>query len=172
MAALIGALVAAALGALIAIPVRRLGALALALATFALAFVADLTVFDNEPIGKGPIGWSYPLPKLNVFGIVTFDFSQPRTQTMMLLLVFGILTLLIHNLQALDVGPRPMLAVRSSQVAARTSGISPAKSEIMLFALSAGIAGFGGVMLGMTNGFVSNTSARHRSPGCSGSRSP
>ena len=29
----------------------------------------------------------------------------------------------------------------------------------MLFALAAGIAGFGGVMLGMTNGFVSNTSA-------------
>ena len=98
------------------------------------------------------------MPKLNVFGIVTFDFSQPRTQTMMLLLVFGILTLLIANLKRSKSG-RAALAVRSSPVAARTSGIGPAKSEIMLFALAAGIAGFGGVMLGMTNGFVSNTTA-------------
>ena len=76
-----GTLVAAALGALIAIPVRRLGVLALALASLALALALDLTVFQNEDISNGQIGWSYPLPKLNVFGIMTFDFSQPRTQT-------------------------------------------------------------------------------------------
>ena len=158
VAAIMGTLVAAGVGALIAIPVRRLGVLALALASLAIALALDLTVFQNEGISNGQIGWSYPLPKLNVFGIVTFDFSQPRTQTMMLLLVFGILTLLIANLKRSKSG-RAALAVRSSPVAARTSGISPANAEIMLFALAAGIAGFGGVMLGMTNGFVSNTSA-------------
>jgi ABC-type branched-subunit amino acid transport system ATPase component len=76
----------------------------------------------------------------------------------MLLVVFGILTLGIHNLQQSSSG-RAALAVRSSSVAARTSGIAPARSQIALFAVSGAIAGFGGVMLGMTNGFFSNTSA-------------
>ena len=77
---------------------------------------------------------------------------------MVLLAIFGVMTLGIHNLQKSSSG-RAALAVRSSSVAARTSGIAPARSEIALFALAGGIAGFGGVMLGMTNGSFTNTSA-------------
>jgi len=51
-----------------------------------------------------------------------------------------------------------MYAARSSQVAARTSGVSPAKAQIALFALSAGIAGFGGAMYGLTAFSITATS--------------
>ena len=81
LCALIGALCAAAIGALIALPVRRLGAVALALATFALAFVASLIPFDYDPIAKGSFGWPFTgtkgippsqvdraLPSLNIDG--------------------------------------------------------------------------------------------------------
>ena len=42
-----------------------------------------------------------------------------------------------------------MLAVRSSEVAAEASGIAVNRTKIMIFALSAAIAGFGGVLLGL-----------------------
>ena len=169
-AAVTGALLAALVGALIAIPVRRLGSVALALGTFAVAFVADLMFFDYLPIGKGQFGWSIRPPSLDMPGLNQlgswfipkfaghFDFSQPPQQVVALLALFGLLTLLLHNLQRSPTG-RAMLAVRSTEVAARTSGISPGRAQISIFALSAGIAGFGGVMLGMTNGSIARTTA-------------
>ena len=157
-AAIMGAVAAAGLGALIAIPVRQLGVLALALSSLAIALALDLTLFQVEDVSNGQLGWTYPLPRLNLFGITTFDLSQPRTTVLVLLVIFGVITFLIHNLQKSSSG-RAALAVRSSSVAARTSGISPARSEIALFAVAGGIAGFGGVMLGMTNGSFTNSSA-------------
>lgn len=157
-AAVLGSLAAGALGALIAVPVRRLGVLALALASLAIALALDLTLFQMQDVSNGQLGWLYPLPRLDVFGLTTIDLSYPRTSVMVLLAIFGVMTLGIHNLQKSSSG-RAALAVRSSSVAARTSGIAPAKSEIALFAVAGGIAGFGGVMLGMTNGTFTNTSA-------------
>ncbi len=170
-AALAGAVVAAALGALVAIPLRRLGALPLALASLALAFFLDLVVFNVEEIGQGSFGWSIRPPSLDVPVLNEvvdllvkgeqdhLDFSQPVQQFLMLLVLFGVVTLLIHSLQRSASG-RAMLAVRSSEVAARTSGIAPVKTKIAIFALSAGIAGFGGSMLGLTQFSVTDTTAR------------
>ena len=150
VACLLGALVAAALGALVAYPIRRMGTLALALATFALAWVMYFIVFANDDVGNGSFGYTFRYPTVNVLGIKTFDFSKSSTLVCGLLLVFGLITLLIHNLQRSPSG-RAMFAVRSSSVAAQTSGISPAKAQVALFALSAGIAGFGGAMYGLSS---------------------
>jgi ABC-type branched-subunit amino acid transport system ATPase component/branched-subunit amino acid ABC-type transport system permease component len=158
LAAILGALAGGALGALIAVPVRRLGVLALALASLAIALALDLTLFQMQDVSNGQLGWTFPLPRLDLFGITTIDLAQPRTSVMVLLAIFGLMTLGVHNLVQSSSG-RAALAVRSSPVAARTSGIRPAKSEIALFAVAAAIAGFGGVMLGMTNGTFTNTSA-------------
>lgn len=170
-AAILGALGAAVLGALVAIPVRRLGAIALALGTFALAFVADLVPFGVESISHGSFGWTIPAASLDVpvlNDVVDWlvkgpqdklDFSQPQQQVLLLLALFGILTLVLHSLQRSASG-RAMLAVRSTEVAARTSGISPTTAKISIFALSAAIAGFGGVMLGMASFSITNSTAK------------
>jgi ABC-type branched-subunit amino acid transport system ATPase component/branched-subunit amino acid ABC-type transport system permease component len=158
LAAVMGAVVAGALGALIAIPVRRLGVLALALASLALAIALDLTLFQVRDVSNGQLGWTYPLPRWNVLGLVTIDWADPKTEVLALLALFGIVTLGIHNLVKSSSG-RAALAVRSSSVAARASGIAPARSEIALFALGGAIAGFGGVLLGMTNGSFTGTTA-------------
>lgn len=167
VACLLGALVAGIIGAVIAYPVRRLGALALALATFALAWVGYFVFFQNDDIGKGSFGYTFRVPTFDVFGIrlpgwgeqdATFDFARSQQLVLMLLVVFGVITLLIHNLQRSASG-RAMFAARSSEVAARTSGISPAKAQVALFALSAGIAGFGGAMYGLTNLNITHGSA-------------
>ena len=170
LAAVIGALAAATLGAIVAIPVRRLGPVALAIATFAIAFVCDLVPFDYEPISKGSIGWSIRSPTLDLPPLNQvvdwmipgqqdgIDLSQPPVQVLVFLALFGLLVLVLHSLQRSASG-RAMLAVRSTEVAARTSGISPARAKILIFALSAGIAGFGGVLLGIVNFSVGRTTA-------------
>ena len=168
-AALIGAALAALVGALVALPVRRLGALVLALSTFAVAFAADLLFFSYEPIGHGSGGWTIRPPTLDipvlndVADLVMneqqdfLDFSQPQQQVLMLLVVFGLATLLFHSL-ARSASGRAMLAVRSSDVAARTVGISPARQKVVLFALSGAIAGFGGAFYGLVNFSISRSS--------------
>src|SRR5262249_51419389 len=58
------------------------------------------------------------------------------------------LTLVVHAVMRSSSG-RAALAVRSSEVAAEASGIKVNRSKIMMFALSAGIAGIGGALLGI-----------------------
>ncbi len=98
----------------------------------------------------GSFGYSFRPPTFDPFGIHKFDFSKSSELVCALLIMFGILTLLVYNLQRSASG-RAMLAVRSSSVAAQASGISPARAQVALFALSAGIAGFGGAMYGLTS---------------------
>jgi ABC-type branched-subunit amino acid transport system ATPase component/branched-subunit amino acid ABC-type transport system permease component len=138
VAALVAAAVAAAAGALVALTVCRLGALELALATLALAFTAELVIFQIPSVSNGSVGYSIEPP--SVGGL---SFRSPRTLLILLLLLFGGLTWLVHNLMHSASG-RAMYAARSSDVATRTIGHSPDRAKVMLFALSAAIAGLGG----------------------------
>jgi ABC-type branched-subunit amino acid transport system ATPase component/branched-subunit amino acid ABC-type transport system permease component len=149
VACLLGALVAGVLGALIALTVRRLGPLELALATFALAWVVFFLAFQNDNISNSTIGYQFLPPTFDFFGIHTFDFSSSSQLLCLLLGVFGLFALLVHNLKHSASG-RAMYASRSSAVAAQASGISTARSQVALFAVSAVIAGFGGALYGVT----------------------
>jgi ABC-type branched-subunit amino acid transport system ATPase component/branched-subunit amino acid ABC-type transport system permease component len=175
-AALIGALIAAAAGAVIALPATRLGGVYLAIWTLAAAFFCSLVVFGYEPIGKGQLGWTIrapsldfaPLNWLNGFLLhpglpwsvesTPLDFSQVQEQILLFFGVFGLVTLLIHRLQNSASG-RAILAVRSSEAGAEASGVRANRTKIMMFALAAGIAGFGGVFLGLYSFTVSNSTA-------------
>ncbi|MGH9026020.1 MAG: ABC transporter permease subunit, partial [Acidimicrobiia bacterium] len=153
IAALAGAGVAALVGLLVALPVRRLGALELALATLTLAFVGDTLIFQLDEIGNGSTGYLIPTPEIG-----PFDFSESRSMIFLLVVLCAGISLLIHNLQRSATG-RAVLAVRSSEIAARTSGISPARAKLTVFAVSAGIAGFGGVMYASISSPFTNTTA-------------
>ena len=161
-AVLDGAAVAAIIGAVIAIPVRRLGPLALALATLSLAFVAELTVFQLEDVRNGSRGWPVPPLSLETFEaelpLGPFDFTRSEHMAMLALIVFGVITLIIRNLTRSPSG-RAMLAVRSSEVAARTSGIGADWAKVWVFAVSAAIAGVGGALLAVVNSPVNNRTA-------------
>ncbi|MEU9285648.1 ATP-binding cassette domain-containing protein [Streptomyces sp. NPDC048275] len=139
-AAAVGTCVAALLGALVALPALRLGGRSLALATLALAFLADQVLFQMGWLRNGDTGWSIPRP---VFGPV--DLSDDRAMGVaMIVLVVPI----VAALSALRDSPsgRAMLAVRSAPAAAMASGVSVVRTKLTLFTLSAGLAGFGGVM--------------------------
>jgi branched-subunit amino acid ABC-type transport system permease component/ABC-type branched-subunit amino acid transport system ATPase component len=152
-AALVAAVVAAAVGVLVALPSLRLGGLALALATLALAFIGDRLVFQIESVRNGSSGWSVQAPEIG--GV---SFAEPRPMAMLLLFLCLLVTLAISNLERSSSG-RAMLAVRSTDVGARTAGISPVGTKLALFAISAAIAGFGGAMYAAVTSPFTNTTA-------------
>jgi ABC-type branched-subunit amino acid transport system ATPase component/branched-subunit amino acid ABC-type transport system permease component len=138
-AAAIGVLAAVALGLVIALPALRLGGLQLALATLALALLGDNVLFQWKWLTNNQSGWTLPRPNIG-----PLHLSNNRTMAMSLLVVVLVVMLLINNLQK-SLWGRSIAAVRSSEVAASTSGISPLRVKLALFAVSAAIAGIGGV---------------------------
>ncbi|MGW7330202.1 ABC transporter permease subunit [Streptomyces sp. NPDC054840] len=147
----VGTCVAALLGALVALPALRLGGRSLALATLALAFLADQVLFQLRWLRNGDAGWSIPRP---VFGPV--DLSDDRALGVVLVVLVA---LVAAGLTALRNSPsgRAMLAVRSAPAAAVASGVSVLRTKLLLFTLSAGLAGFGGVLYASYNTRITAT---------------
>ncbi|MBG0828680.1 ATP-binding cassette domain-containing protein [Planomonospora sp. ID67723] len=147
----LGVLGATAVGVLVALPALRLGGRILTLATLALALLADQVLFQIDAFSNGTIGW--PLPAL---GLGFADTTDPRVRVVLLLALIGLVGLLVRNLERSASG-RAILAVRSAPAAATTSGISAARTKILLFALASGIAGLGGVLFAISKGSVTAT---------------
>ncbi|WP_371618758.1 ATP-binding cassette domain-containing protein [Streptomyces sp. NBC_00454] len=147
----VGTCVAAVLGALVALPALRLGGRSLALATLALAFLADQVLFQMRWLRNGDSGWSIPRP---VFGPV--DLSDDRAMGVALVILVAVVA---AGLSALRDSPsgRAMLAVRSAPAAAMASGVSVLRTKLLLFTLSAGLAGFGGVLYASYNTRITAT---------------
>jgi ABC-type branched-subunit amino acid transport system ATPase component/ABC-type branched-subunit amino acid transport system permease subunit len=157
IAALIAGVVIAALaGIVVSLPSLRLGGLPLALSTLALAFIADVVVFQIQKLSNQEGGgWIYPRPKW--FGI-SFDSltkSGNRNFALLVLAIVLIVVWLVHNLERSPSG-RAMLAVRSSPVAAEASGVNTARQKFVLFTISAAMAGLGGILYGAYSGNVTN----------------
>jgi len=145
-----GTAVAALLGAVVAIPALRLGGLALSLATLALGFLGDDVLFQWNWFSGGDTGWSIRRPSLG-----PLHFSDNRTLAVTLLLVVLGVAWLIRNLKASASG-RQMAAVRGSEPASASSGISPTMVKLRLFIISAALAGAGGVLLATVNQQATN----------------
>ncbi|MFD5551352.1 ATP-binding cassette domain-containing protein [Streptomyces goshikiensis] len=146
-----GTCAAAVLGALVALPALRLGGRSLALATLALAFLADQVLFQLRWLRNGDAGWPVPRP---VIGPV--DLSDDRALGVALVLLVAMVAAGLSVLRDSPAG-RAMLAVRSAPAAAMASGVSVLRTKLLLFTLSAGLAGFGGVMYASYNTRVTAT---------------
>ncbi|MER7823398.1 ATP-binding cassette domain-containing protein [Streptomyces sp. NPDC096097] len=147
----VGTCVAALLGALVALPALRLGGRSLALATLALAFLADQVLFQLRWLRNGDAGWSIPRP---VFGPV--DLSDDRALGVALVVLVALVAAGLTALRGSPSG-RAMLAVRSAPAAAVASGVSVLRTKLLLFTLSAGLAGFGGVLYASYNTRITAT---------------
>ncbi|MGW6819527.1 ABC transporter permease subunit [Streptomyces sp. NPDC055005] len=147
----LGTCVAAVLGALVALPALRLGGRSLALATLALAFLADQVLFQLRWLRNGDSGWSIPRP---VVGPV--DLSDDRAMGVTLVVLVAVVAAALGALRDSPSG-RAMLAVRSAPAAAMASGVSVLRTKLLLFTLSAGLAGFGGVMYASYNTRITAT---------------
>ena len=156
-AVVIGAIVAGVIGALIAWPATRLGAVYLAIWSLAACLFFSLVPFDTQAIGNGQAGWNIRSPALDLFGW-RLDFANLNDQILLFIGVFGLITGVIWLFTHSATG-RATLAVRSSPTAAMAAGIRANRNRILVFALGAGIAGIGGVMLSLFSFAASNSTA-------------
>ncbi|MFB7365946.1 ABC transporter permease subunit [Streptomyces hydrogenans] len=150
-AAAVGTAAAALLGAVAALPALRLGGRALALATLALAFLADQVLFQLGLLRNGDTGWEIPRP---VAGPV--DLGDDRALGLALVLLSALAVAALTWLRGSRWG-RAMLAVRSAPEAAAASGVSVVRTKLLLFTVSAGLAGFGGVLYASYNTRITAT---------------
>ncbi|MEV0091009.1 ATP-binding cassette domain-containing protein [Streptomyces sp. NPDC050738] len=150
-AAAVGTCVAALLGAVVALPALRLGGRSLALATLALAFLADQVLFQFRWLRNGDTGWEIPRP---VFGPV--DLGDDRAMGVALVVLVTAAVAALSALRNSRAG-RAMLAVRSAPAAALASGVSVIATKLLVFTVSAGLAGFGGVMYASYNTRITAT---------------
>ena len=142
---LLAGLIAAAVGALVALPALRLGGIFLSLATFAFAFFFDsvMVKFTWVSGGNGITPVKTPRPLLG-----PIDFANEKSFLVLCLVILAIAGLIVIWVRGGTTG-RFLDALRGSEVAAAAIGINPTRWRITAFALSAGIAGVGGGLLAM-----------------------
>ncbi len=146
LAALAGVVTATTLGVVFATPALRLGGRVLALATLALALLGDQALFQLPQYNNQGAGWALPS-----VAIGPFQLTDPRTMAVFLLIVVAVVALVVRNLERSSSG-RGILAVRAGPAAAMTSGVSSTRVKLLIFAVSAAIAGLGGVLYAVYQG--------------------
>jgi branched-chain amino acid transport system permease protein len=139
-AILLAVLIAAAVGALVALPVLRLTGLYLALATLAFAFMMDKLVFQANFM----FGFNGSLPAKRVAAL-GFHFGSTDSYLVLLAVAFALVAI---GLLALRRGPigRLLIAMRDSPAACGTLGLNQRWFRVGLFATAAAIAGLGGAL--------------------------
>jgi branched-chain amino acid transport system permease protein len=133
--------VAACVGAIVALPALRLKGIYLALATFAFAVFLDKMVFVQDFAFKGS---SLQIERFELLGM---SLQSDRAYTLFLAIMFAVCGL---GVVALRRGPfgRRLQAMKDSPAACATLGIDLTRTKLAVFAVSAGLAGLGGALLG------------------------
>lgn len=149
LAVVVAALIAAAVGALVALPVLRLTGLYLALATLAFAQLMDKLVFQSTFMFG--FNGSLNAKRMNLFGLT---FGSSGSYVILMSLVFALLAIGVLALRRGAVG-RLLIAMRDSPAACGTLGLNQRWFRVALFATSAGIAGLAGALLAGLRGTVS-----------------
>jgi branched-chain amino acid transport system permease protein len=141
--------VSTGLGLLVALPALRMSGLYLAVATMSFGFIVEEVAARWTSVTGGNAGIVIPAIKLG--GV---SFGQPW-QIYYLSWAFCFIVLLLSaNLLRTPTG-RAMLAIRDSEIAARSSGIRVSRIKGVAFALSAAFAGLAGALYSHALGFIS-----------------
>ena len=150
-AAVLAAAVAALVGAVAALPALRLHGLPLALLTLALALLFDNSIFPYSWAGGPSTGLTVPRPQIGSLNTAT---DSTRSFFVVALVVLVLCAALVKLVQRGTTG-RFLGAMRGSPVGAASIGINLSATKILVFALSAGLAGLGGAFYGSLQQVVS-----------------
>jgi branched-chain amino acid transport system permease protein len=150
VAPVLAAAAAVATGLVVGLPALRARGVSLAVATLAAAVAVEELVFKNPVLTAGFGGSRVPAPSL--LG-VTIGPSSPGFG----LLVLAVLAAAVVGLARMRTAPagRRLLAVRANERAAAAAGVDVTATRLGAFALSAGIAGVAGALLGYQQGHLS-----------------
>ncbi|WP_250279668.1 ABC transporter permease [Frankia sp. Cppng1_Ct_nod] len=134
---------------------RRIRGVDLAIVTLTAGVAFQEIVFANPLITGGLAGSAVPPPALFGIDLGMAGDGFPRVQYGLLALaVFAACGFGVARLRASTAGLR-MLAVRSNERAASSVGVDAARTKLLASAVSAGIAGLGGCLIGYGQGRLS-----------------
>ena len=142
----LGIAIAAAVGALLAVPALRLGGIYLALATLAFALFFEEVIVKFDWAGGGLLPVSVPRPILG-----PINFTSDRAFFFLCLVGLAIAALFVVRMRRGSTG-LSLRALAGSEIAGSSVGINPARARITAFAVCAGIAAAGGALLSMREG--------------------
>jgi branched-chain amino acid transport system permease protein len=144
-ALILAAAFAVPFGALMCVPALRLQGLYLALASIAFARMAESLFFDQpEVFGAG----AKPVPRLSIFG---YRFTEQRAYLLLVTGIFGAMALFVVWMRRGRFGRR-LVALRDSEAATATLGVSSFRTKLAVYGVSAAMAGFAGALLGGQRG--------------------
>lgn len=162
VAAIIAVALAAVIGVVVGLPAVRIRGVQLAVVTLAVAVMLQPLYFQNSRLsGVGADGLQ-PVRAPTVFG-QSFSARSDRglidrpAFTIFLLLALVLAAIAVSNLRRNGTGRR-FLAVRANERAAASAGINVARTKLLAFGIGSGLAGIGGIMLGVQQSDVSAAS--------------
>ena len=144
VALLVGVSCTVVAGLLVAIPALRTRGVNLAVATLALALLFSSVIFTNSSLTGGLAGTVVDEP--SVFGVGLDPLGAPQRYAAFAFALFVVCAFVVANLRRGRSGRR-LLAVRSNERAAAALGVGVYGAKLYAFALGAGIAALGGIVL-------------------------
>jgi branched-chain amino acid transport system permease protein len=144
---LVAVLAPAAVGLLIALPTMRLRGLYLSLATLAFGYAMDDNFFSNSSVMTQTLGLPVPRP---------LGIDGPRAYLLFVTAAFTVCALGVLALRRSTFGRR-LVALGDSPAGCATIGMGIRSTKLGIFALSAGLAGLGGALMGGQEGVVGYT---------------
>src|SRR5581483_6877042 len=142
-------IVAMAAGIAIALPANRMTGIYLAIATLAFSQIVEQVVVRWESVTRGFQGMPVPPPE-----ILGHALSRPWEFYYLCLAILVLVVLGAINLTRSPTG-RAMVAIRDSEISAQSLGVNLVRTKTIAFALSAGITGLAGALLGHKLKFIS-----------------
>lgn len=139
VALLFGALAAVPAGMIVGFIAVRVHGLFLALMTMAFAFMAQNLFFANRAISHGEGGVRVPRPS---------GFAGDGAFFYLVLLLLALVAAMAVSLRTGRTG-RVLAGMRDSETACRSLGIPVTRYKVLIFGLSAFLAGLGGILLSM-----------------------
>ncbi len=146
---LLAGLATALVGLALGIPCLRLEGLYLAMATLAFGFVVTEAIMNLDWLTRGNDGLRVPAGRVGPWALDT-----DAARWYLALGVTAVMVAAALNIAATRTG-RAFLAIRTSEIAAKASGINVAAYKAIAFALSAFYTGVAGGLFAFVVGFLS-----------------
>jgi branched-chain amino acid transport system permease protein len=150
IAAILGILVAIAVGVILGIPALRIRGVQLAVVTIAAAVALQTLYFDNAKLTSLMAGSNAAVPSPSFFGIdigstgPTGLTDSPKFAAFCVV-VLALMCTMVANLRRGSTGRR-FLAVRANERAAASAGVDVPRTKLLAFGLASALAGMAGVM--------------------------
>jgi ABC-type branched-subunit amino acid transport system ATPase component/branched-subunit amino acid ABC-type transport system permease component len=140
------ALIAAPIGAILAIPAIRFPGLYLALATLGFGLLVEVMFYSQSYMFGTTTGLRMPTPGVSMF-------SSPSGYYYLVLIFTGVATALVILINGSRLG-RLLRAMSDSPTGLRACGASINVSRVLVFSISAAVAAVAGVLAGVPLGLV------------------